>query len=906
MPASQQSSSSRLTEAVAASAPASEKYRRTLIVPGQGRDQDNEVRQTARSSSASGPQGQQKKTFDIQPASPKSAAGGTVDVDMADARPSSRSPPLPALTVARNRPTTTYAVPVSEPRREVNFPPHTPILQYPYEGIGAVTVLVSDFDRLQDGQLLNDTVIEFGLKFIHGCIRDRDPDLVDSIHIFNTFFYKLLSATTVENSYRKLRKWTTKVDLFSKKYIVVPINEDYHWYLALIVNPYFMLMEQDQDNGSASEQDKEEVASALTAAPKASPSPPGPSAAPAKEDVQDVVEDADLEQHREAKSAPSSEPGTPPLPKLQLPLRSSQANAGSATVPMDVDADSHAGKPSESAPEPVDLNRTFVITFDSLGSKHLKVKNKLHEYLWREALDKKRLSLDDLAKRMAKQEAEQAARREAEKPQTRAKEAAQKDEADDAADVSMDEAMDGATEATNAGKRKNAGVDEGSVRKIQIQDTRRVTGSDGAKPMDEETLAKYLPKTAYVHAQVPTQPNFCDCGIYLLHYVDRFFGDPEKFLELVVAAAEKKTSVGKATFAIRQKVREEAEKSFESEWQAGEVSGKRKHWRQSILNLREGWISYQNSKKAAETDDKRLGKEQAASVESSQVVENAAQQKPDTQESGTDVAMPLAVPVVSASEQEQQGKGKGKETADVSHQDSQKAQSQLSDLQLHLLPISTQGNEPGGSTSVDNVVALAQSLTGNVDSEVQQRLLQAQREGEEPIQASEAKSPALWLDRIINPSGHAATASASTANHGAAHQLLLSGPQLPIAPFNPKEDEPGSPTITSSSNASPRREQQQQQQHRVSPPPQPSFGSSIQDPSTGTSGSTAELRDMLQPTETFGSGILYQNNHRQLHDGVDVSSNRSSSDAGSDSSAFVVDIVGPSPSPSSSAAADQS
>ena len=28
-----------------------------------------------------------------------------------------------------------------------------------------------------------------------------------------------------EEGYKSVRKWTTKVDLFSKKYIVVPINE---------------------------------------------------------------------------------------------------------------------------------------------------------------------------------------------------------------------------------------------------------------------------------------------------------------------------------------------------------------------------------------------------------------------------------------------------------------------------------------------------------------------------------------------------------------------------------------------------------------------------------------------------------------------------------------------------------
>lgn len=34
-----------------------------------------------------------------------------------------------------------------------------------------------------------------------------------------------------------LKTWTKTVNIFAKKYIVVPINEDTHWYLAIIANP---------------------------------------------------------------------------------------------------------------------------------------------------------------------------------------------------------------------------------------------------------------------------------------------------------------------------------------------------------------------------------------------------------------------------------------------------------------------------------------------------------------------------------------------------------------------------------------------------------------------------------------------------------------------------------------------
>lgn len=34
-----------------------------------------------------------------------------------------------------------------------------------------------------------------------------------------------------------MKKWTKSVDIFKKKYIIVPINESFHWYTAVIVNP---------------------------------------------------------------------------------------------------------------------------------------------------------------------------------------------------------------------------------------------------------------------------------------------------------------------------------------------------------------------------------------------------------------------------------------------------------------------------------------------------------------------------------------------------------------------------------------------------------------------------------------------------------------------------------------------
>ena len=34
--------------------------------------------------------------------------------------------------------------------------------------------------------------------------------------------------------------------------------------------------------------------------------------------------------------------------------------------------------------------------------------------------------------------------------------------------------------------------------------------------------------------QVPRQPNHCDCGVFLMQYVETFLGNPDKYLPLLV------------------------------------------------------------------------------------------------------------------------------------------------------------------------------------------------------------------------------------------------------------------------------------------------------------------------------------------------------------------------------------
>ncbi|KNZ80894.1 Ubiquitin-like-specific protease 2 [Termitomyces sp. J132] len=109
-------------------------------------------------------------------------------------------------------------------RRSPSVDPEEVILCYPQGVPGAVYIKNSDHRRLRPGEFLNDTLIEFGLKLWLNRLQESNPELASQVHVFSSFFYHLL-------------------DNKNKKYVIVPINDDseQHWYLAIIYHPEHIL-----------------------------------------------------------------------------------------------------------------------------------------------------------------------------------------------------------------------------------------------------------------------------------------------------------------------------------------------------------------------------------------------------------------------------------------------------------------------------------------------------------------------------------------------------------------------------------------------------------------------------------------------------------------------------------------
>ncbi|CDR48844.1 RHTO0S20e02608g1_1 [Rhodotorula toruloides] len=128
------------------------------------------------------------------------------------------------------------------------------VVEYPVSQPGGVSLPWADIKRLKPNEFLNDTLIEFGLKHAMQEVmkadegRPDDEKLAPKIHLFNSFFYSQLSTRKDKKNdpYALVEKWTKKVDIFDKRFIVVPINEHFHWYLAIIYNPAAILREHDK------------------------------------------------------------------------------------------------------------------------------------------------------------------------------------------------------------------------------------------------------------------------------------------------------------------------------------------------------------------------------------------------------------------------------------------------------------------------------------------------------------------------------------------------------------------------------------------------------------------------------------------------------------------------------------
>ncbi|POR37197.1 Ubiquitin-like-specific protease 2 [Tolypocladium paradoxum] len=210
-------------------------------------------------------------------------------------------------------------------------------LVFPATGKNRATVDDEDIPRLDEGEFLNDNLISFYLRYLQAKLEIERPELLNKVYIFSSFFFEKLRSTKGKINYDGVKTWTAKFDLFSYDYIIVPVNEHAHWYLAIICN----------------------VPNALNGVP-----------ATEDEEVVDVSSE-----HRDVE------------------MLSSPPSASTRTMPATSPRTRSKTPPAGSGPQKFDPRHPRIVTLDSLDSPHSPTCKALREYLAEEARDKKDVDL---------------------------------------------------------------------------------------------------------------------------------------------------------------------------------------------------------------------------------------------------------------------------------------------------------------------------------------------------------------------------------------------------------------------------------------------------------------------------------------------------------------------------------
>jgi Ulp1 family protease len=127
-------------------------------------------------------------------------------------------------------------------------------LIYPPEAKKQVEVDFGSLKRFDDDEFLNDTLINFFLRYLQFQTEVSNSRYSTKLHFFNTYFYENLTKGTKGKgiNFDAVKKWTKTVNLFSRDFVVIPVNENLHWYAIIICN----LSSYNQSAEEAAEEDE--------------------------------------------------------------------------------------------------------------------------------------------------------------------------------------------------------------------------------------------------------------------------------------------------------------------------------------------------------------------------------------------------------------------------------------------------------------------------------------------------------------------------------------------------------------------------------------------------------------------------------------------------------------------------
>ncbi|OWZ02455.1 hypothetical protein PHMEG_00025975 [Phytophthora megakarya] len=132
-------------------------------------------------------------------------------------------------------------------RRKMEKRRNEVLVNYPYDGSdtsGRISVTLGDVDRLVPGEFLNDNIIDFYLRFLW---RHLGPLDQQRMYFYTSYFFTQLNGTNgahelattdPDERFARVARWTQKeTNLFGKQFLFIPINDSFHWSIAVFCNP---------------------------------------------------------------------------------------------------------------------------------------------------------------------------------------------------------------------------------------------------------------------------------------------------------------------------------------------------------------------------------------------------------------------------------------------------------------------------------------------------------------------------------------------------------------------------------------------------------------------------------------------------------------------------------------------
>jgi sentrin-specific protease 7 len=287
---------------------------------------------------------------------------------------------------------------------------------YPPEGVRRVTVDFQDLERLDEGELLNDNIISFALRRVE---EKMAPEHKQEVYFFNSFFYTALTTKNGRSSfnYDAVKRWTKNSDLLGYPYVVVPINNNFHWHVAIICNLPSVSRKiaggDDEnaegrildDNGMIDDILTSELADAENKADDPQVNEPGsasrhPDHAPSSRTLTDGIDGQEIQAQTKAMSqlSLSQEDGESKLGGVEG--EGDNATADSPAIEIlsaSIGKPTGAKKSKKRAPPPpkkYDPDQPTIIFLDSMASGHPIETRNLKDYLRAEAEAKRSMDLD--------------------------------------------------------------------------------------------------------------------------------------------------------------------------------------------------------------------------------------------------------------------------------------------------------------------------------------------------------------------------------------------------------------------------------------------------------------------------------------------------------------------------------